>query len=222
MKGGVIGLARDDFAVVGSFSDTATEGERELRRTLDVGRVFSLPSGDVAFEGRAAVERPLTQERTEIDRGEIRTAETAGTETRTTEFVGVPGEFVVVGSGEGTFAFDLVGLDTGVTIERASFDLDGFLDAHDDASPWRAGFYDSSGNAESGVLHGVDLLGDDELGGLLRQARLNQLGLDYSYDERDLKMTASESGYVEVYRPTEFDSGDFLQYLLDEVVPHLS
>ncbi|WP_137283949.1 hypothetical protein [Halorussus salinisoli] len=220
MRAGVLGIVRDDFEVVDSFSDTIRNGERELERVLDVRRVFSLPGGEVAFEGRAAVERVVNRTTTELDFGEVRVEETPQTETLVTDLVGVPGEFVVAGSGKGTFAFDLVGRDTDADIERATLDLSAFLDAQADAEPWRAGFYDNDGNCENGVLHGSDLLDDDRFAGLLDDAAFNQLGLDCSYDGRSLKMTASESGYVEVYRPAEFDTADFLQYLLEEVVPH--
>ncbi|MFC4448863.1 hypothetical protein [Halorussus aquaticus] len=220
MKAGVLGIVHDDFEVVDSFSDTVERGDRELERVLDVRRVFSLPSGEVAFEGRAAVERVVDRTTAELGFGEVRIEETPGTEVRTTELVGVPGEFVVAGSGEGTFAFDLVSHDTKADIERATLDLSAFLDGQTDAEPWRAGFYDTDGNCENGVLHGTDLLADDRTAGLLDGAEFNQLGLDCSYGDRSLKMTAAESGYVEVYRPSEFETADFLQYLLDEVVPH--
>lgn len=220
MKAGVLGLVRDDFEVVDSFSETVEQNGHELQRVLDVRRVFSLPSGEIAFEGRAAVERVVNRTTTELDFGEVRVEETPETETRVTELVGVPGEFVVVGSGKGTFGFDLVSRETRADIERASLDLNAFLDSQTDAEPWRAGFYGNDGNCENGVLHGTDLLNDNGIGGILRDAELNQLGLDCSYDDRSLKMTASESGYVEIYRPSDFDTVDFLQYLLEAIVPH--
>jgi hypothetical protein len=34
-------------------------------------------------------------------------------------------------------------------------------------------------------------------------------------------MTASRSGYVEVYRPSAFDSARYLEYLRDEVQPYV-
>ncbi|WP_157971699.1 hypothetical protein [Halorussus litoreus] len=220
MKAGVLGIVRDDFEVVDSFSDTVESDGHELERVLDVRRVFSLPTGHVAFEGRAAVERVVDSTTTELDFGEVRVEEGSATETRVTEIGGVPGEFVVAGSGKGTFAFDLVTHDTGADIERASLDLDAFLDEQDDAEPWRAGFYGNDGNCENGVLHGTDLLDDPEVGAMLDDAQLNQLGLDCTYGDHDVKLTASESGYVEIYRPSTFDSEEYLQYLLEEVVPH--
>jgi hypothetical protein len=51
---------------------------------------------------------------------------------------------------------------------------------------------------------------------------LNQVGLRYGYGDAEVKMTASRSGYVEVYRPTEFGPEQYLEYLGDEVLPHLT
>ncbi|MFC4551744.1 MULTISPECIES: hypothetical protein [Halorussus] len=221
MKAGVIGVVDGDFDVVGSFSDAVVEGDRELARRLDVGRVFSLSDGTVAFEGRAAAERLVDGEAARIDSGAVAFEETTRTETRATELAGVPGEFVVAESGAGAFAFEMVGLDTATSVERATLDLNAFLDAQAGATAWKAGFYGEDGNAENGVLHGEDLLADEEFGGVLGRARLNQLGIEGTYRDRPLKLTAARSGYVEVYRPSDFDVGDFLEYVRDEVVPHL-
>jgi hypothetical protein len=221
MKGGVIGVVEGDFRVVDSFSDTVVEGDRELTRCLDIRRVFSLPSGGTAFAGRAAVEYLRRGEATEIDGDEIRVTEGPRKATRHTEFVGVPGEFVVVGSGDGRFAFELIGADTNTTIERATVDVDAFFRDRGSATPWKAGFYGTGDDAVNGVLHGADLRVDHDLDAVLRRSKLNQVGLEYRYDDRDLKMTASRSGYVEVYRPREFGAGDFLEYLLEEIVAYI-
>ncbi|WP_158055330.1 hypothetical protein [Halorussus halophilus] len=222
MHAGVLGVAQDDFAVVQSFSNSVRKDDRELTRCLEVDRVFSLPSGTAAFEGRAAVERPTTRTATEIDAGEIRVRESTSTETVSTAVAGVPGEFVVVENGRGTFAFEMVEWETGTGIERAELDLNAVLDSQKAAKPWKAGFYDTDGNCENGVLHGSDLLADENLGAVVEGARLNQLGLDCEYEDHDLKMTASESGYVEIYQPGDFETAEFLQYLRDEIVPHVT
>lgn len=221
MKAGVIGVVDGDFNVLDSYADTVTTGDRELARRLDVQRVFSLPSGTAAFAGRAARERVRTGETHEIRDGEIQVREEPRTETQYTEFVGVPGEFVVVGSGRGGFAFDLVAAETNTHIERASIDLDGFFADHADARPWKAGFRGQSEDAVTGVFHGDDLRASHDLDDLLASATLNQVGLAYDYDGADCKMTASGSGYVELYRPREFEAADYLDYLRDEIVPHV-
>lgn len=77
------------------------------------------------------------------------------------------------------------------------------------------------GNAENGVVHGTDLLHDDELSGVLHESNLNQLGLEYPYNGQMLKVNMAESGYFEVYQPSNYESEDYLQFILDEVTHYL-
>ncbi len=220
MRAGVIGTVEGSFDRVGSFADAIEDGERA--RCLEIERVFSLPGGEMAFEGSAAIEATETVERSRIDGGEIRIEEESRTVTRRAEFVGVPGEFVVADSSRGTFAFDMIADETNTDIERATIDLGGFLENRPDAAPWKAGFSGRAGNVENGVLHGSDLLDDDGIDGLLDGATLNQLGVEHDYDGERAKVTAARSGYVELYRPAEFGAAEYLQYLVDEFAPHLS
>jgi len=222
MNGGVIGTVEGSFDRVGSFADAIEDGDGDRARCLEIDRVFSLPGGEMAFEGSAAIEASETVERSRIDGAEIRIEEESRTVTRRAEFVGVPGEFVVADRSRGTFAFDMIAEETGAGIERATIDLDGFLADRSDAAPWKAGFAGREGSVENGVLHGSDLLDDDGIDGLLDGATLNQLGVEHDYDGERAKVTAARSGYVELYRPAEFDAGDYLQYLVDEFVPYLS
>lgn len=221
MKAGVLGVVDGEFDVVDSFSDAVTEDDRELARRLEIRGVFSLPSGEMAFAGRAAAEHLRERETHEIDDGEIEVRAEPRKGTRYTEFVGVPGEFVVVGSGDGEFAFDLVAADTNTAIERAAIDLDGFFADHGSARPWQAGFYGPGDDSVTGVVHGSDLRAEYDLDGMLADSSLNQVGLTYDYGGEELKMTASRSGYVEVYQPRAFDRGDYLEYLREEVLRHV-
>jgi len=221
MKAGVLGVVDGSFKAVDSVSETVTEDDHELERCLVIDRVFSLPSGGMAFAGRAAVEELAARTETSIEDGEIHVTEAAGPVTRYTEFVGVPGEFVAVDSGSGTFAFDLIGAETNTTIERATLDLDAFFAEQEAATPWKAGFNGTGDDAVNGIFHGEDLRRTHDLQEVLEDSTLNQLGLSYAYDDSDVKMTAARSGYVEVYRPTEFDSEQYLEFLADEIVPHV-
>ena len=222
MQAGVIGVVDGSFDVVDSFSETVEEGDQELERCIDVKRVFSLPSGEHAFAGHAAWEYRQERESARITNGEVSVVAEPRTATRHTNFVGVPGEFVVVGSGQGTFAFDLIGRDTNTTIERAEVDLDSFFDRHGDGAPWKAGFFGTDDDGVSGVLHGSDLRESHDLDDLLEGSSLNQLGLEYRYDDDEVKMTASRSGYVELYQPRDLGAKEYLTYLQREILPHLS
>lgn len=221
MRAGVIGVVDGDFEYVDSFSETVEEDGHESTRCLDIRSIFSLPSGATAFAGRAAREVERAREVAEIDRDGIQVSERTGTTTEHTSFVGVPGEIVAVKSGAGTFAFDLIEQETNTGIERATIDLDGFYDATDGGRPWRAGVGGAADGGVSGVVHGYDLREEYDLEGMRQRSSLNQLGLEYRYDGLDLKMTATRSGYVEVYQPSEFDETAYLEYLVEQVVPHV-
>lgn len=221
VQGGVIGAVDGTFDRVASHATTERVDGRDLERALHVDRVFSLPDGEPAFEGSAAAEVVTERERTVIEDGAVTVTTEPATTARRTDVAGVPGEFVVVGSGRGTFAFDLVAADTGTAVDRAALDLDAFFDRKADATPWKAGFVDGGEGDLSGVLHGTDLRNGHDLTDLIESARLNQVGLEHEYRGRDVKMTASASGYAEVYRP-DLDVGAVLQYLREELVPHVS
>ncbi|MBV0900763.1 hypothetical protein [Haloarcula salina] len=220
MQGGVCGIVDGTFDVVGPYTETETEREHELSRSVQVDRVFSLPSGKPGFEGHAAAERLVTRSDTEIRDGEIRVTESTVKETVRTAFAGVPGEVVVAESGGGEFAFDLIGAETDTAIERGAFDLSGFLDAHRSGSPWKAGFYDADGHAQKGTVYGDDLLRDDAFEPVLDTASLNQLGIDYEYRGRTVKVDLTESGFVTVHRPSGMDTAAFLEFLIADVLPH--
>jgi hypothetical protein len=222
MQAGVIGVVDGSFDRVGSFAETVEEGGQELRRALDVERVFSLPSGDTAFAGRAAREYRRERESARIADDGVSVVAEPQTTTRHTNFVGVPGEFVVVGSSTGRFAFDLIGRDTNTAIDRGELDLDAFFERHGDAAPWKAGFSGTGDDDVSGVLHGTDLRESHDLEDLLDGASLNQLGLTYTDDGDEVKVTAARSGYVELYQPREMSAEEYLAYLQREILPHLS
>jgi hypothetical protein len=222
MQAGVIGVVDGTFDVVDSFSETVVEGEQELERCLDVERVFSLSTGDTAFAGHAAREYRQERESARITNGGVDVVAEPRTTTRHTSFVGVPGEFVVTGSGKGTFAFDLIAQDTNTSIDRSEVDLDAFYERRGDGATWKAGFAGEDGDGVSGVLHGEDLRESHDLESLLDGAHLNQLGLTYDEDGAgEVKLSASRSGYVELYQPGDLDSKAYLAYLQREIVPHL-
>lgn len=219
MKSGLIGSVRGDFTAVQSVQTTVSQGEHELQQCLDIQRVFSTPGGSMAFEGRAAVEVVRTRETAEIDGVEVTVATERGKETRFTNFVGIPGEFVVVDSGKGTFAFDLLAEETGTEIERGAFDIESFYERHPDASTWKAGFT-GTGEASNSIIYGENLGESQEFERLHTGENLTQLGVGHDYDGRQVKMTATRNGYAAVYDPSEFESGEFLDYVRDQLVQY--
>lgn len=220
MKAGIIGLPSGDFDDIESVVKTETESGYELTDCIEVRQRGTSDSGHDVVIGRAASEQIDEEQQIEITDGSISVVERPEVKKRYTDFISVPGEFVVVSSGQGAFAFDLIGKQVNRYIERANINLEGFYNSLDDVSPWQVGFYGHQGNADTGVVYGDAVLDDSDFGGLLAGMEKNQIGLDYPRNGEMIKMTASQSGYVEIYQPGNYDALDFADYIIEDVLPY--
>lgn len=221
MKAGVVGIPEDSFGSIESFEIEEPAGEHELKRCIEVRQTINR-TGKTIQLGRAAVQELSNEQQVSIEDGQVLVSERSQPISKYTEFLLVPGEFIVVDSGTGTFAFDLIGSHTGTKITRAHIDLQQFWETEVDGTPWKAGFYAHQGNAETGVVYGEDVLKDEDFGGGIDKSQINQIGLDYPPEENAIKMSATESGYVEIYQPENYDEKDYAKYLQNRVVPHLT
>jgi len=222
MKAGLIGLVDGEIDSIESFSRTTENRGYELREALEIRQTFTDLSGDlIGHSGRAAVQRVVENEDVEIgSEGDITVGETPEVTTLYSEFLIVPNEFVAVGSGSGSFVFDLIGSYTDTTVQEAEINLKSYSQTRPEANPWKIGFYGKQGNAENGVVHGDGLLDDDDLGEILIDTATNQLGLEFEKDGVVFKVFITESGYVEVYQPSNLDSAEYLNFVSSEVMPH--
>lgn len=230
MKAGVIGIPDRDFDPIESFTQSKEAGDGttlnaclEVRSTADLGQY-------VLQSGRAAIQELGSEERVRINPEHARvtvTDDESIVRTRYTEFITVPGEFVVVSSGDGAFAFRLIsGSTTSATIKRGNIDLEGFEQSYqkeegpEKADIWKIGFYGHGGTAENGTLYGDSVISDPDFGNLVRSLPKNQIGLLVQQGKEEIKLTATESGYVEIYQPSNYDSKEFSQFALDHILEH--
>ncbi|PSP37904.1 hypothetical protein BRC71_07955 [Halobacteriales archaeon QH_7_65_31] len=220
MKAGVIGLVDGNFDELESFSETFTQDDTELSRCVEVRQTQVTDSGVPVQTGRVATQKLDEQETVEINDGQISVYETPDVTTLYTEFVSVPGEFVAVSSSSGIFAFDTIGRRTNTNIQRAELDLDSYAESRPESSPWKVGFYGHLGEADNGVVHGTSVLEDSDFGNVLQDAKKNQLGLEFTRDSEVMKITMADSGYVEVYQPSNYDSAEYAEFVVEEVLPH--
>lgn len=220
MNAAVIGRVDGEFARVEPTKRVREEDGVELAEQVDVTDVRRTPDGLDINAGRAAAQTLRERESVNLDNGAIEIETVEEPTTRYTDFFAVPGELVGVAGSRGTFLFDLLASETGATVERCSFDLDGFAAAFPDATPWKVGFYGHEGPAENGVVHGEHVLEDGVFGDALQDRKKNQLGLTVDHEGREFKMSITRSGYVEVYRPGDLDLAEFVAFVRDEVVPH--
>ena len=223
MEAGVIGIVEENFDSLQSFTDTRRKNGFKLKRGLQIKRRYSDPDGRTIVAGRAAIEKVEEEEEVSFQDGEIIAREKPMKRGYYTNFVTVSGSFVIVSSGKGSFAFDLISEQVGTSIERAEIDLSNLTKNIDHANPWQIGFYNNSGLAKKGTVYGEELLNDSEIGEVFKRSENNQLGLLFSgVNGEEIQMTATESGYVEIYQPSSYDTEDFIQFLTEFIIPCIS
>lgn len=226
MQAGVIATIDGDFDEIEFFHRSEEQDGRTFNRSLQIQRVASNETGHQVYVGEAATQVIEDEESVEIDSetGNIEVGEYPTKESKYTQFVSIPGIFVAVDSGAGTFAFNLIqSQHPGTHIERAEFDLNAYADDYytaDDVDPWQVGFYGNIGQAEKGVVYGENVVSDDEIGDVLERSQLNQLGLRYQMLDYDMKVTMTESGYVEIYNPSNLESEEFAEYITNEILQY--
>lgn len=222
MKGGIIGKVRGDFSELSSFTESFTHEGFELQKALEVTKPLKLPRGSKAYIGMAAMEYVDTAETVQIKDGEITVFEEPQKKAKYTEFLAVPGEFVVAENSAGTFAFSLIGSQTRTDIERSEMDVKSFIQSVPESNPWKLGFYGHVGTAEKGVVYGQNLLDQNsEIMDVIDNSQLNQIGVEFPYKDHIVKLALSESGYLEIYQPSTYDSEEYLQFIKDEVVSYI-
>lgn len=221
MKAGVIGVPSEDFSQLESYTNSYTQEGYELEECLEIRRTANNEiNGRPIQTGRVALQRVEDTESVEIKDGEIVVSERPEIVTRYTEFVTVPGKFVAVSNSSGVFAFDVLGRQTNTNIEKVEFDLDTFAQQQNNGVPWKVGFYGRIGNAENGVLYGDDVLDDNEFGGVVKDTEKNQLGLNLPMGDEIIKLNLTESGYVEIYQPSNYDEIDFSEFVISKLLDY--
>lgn len=226
MRAGVIGTIDGKFDKIEPFHETQEQDGRRFTRSLQVNRTSHRDSGHTVYVGEAAIQVIEEVESVKIDpeTGEIDVGEQPTKESKYTQFVAVPGSFMAVSSGAGIFAFDLLkSQHPGINVQRVELDLNAYADDYytaEGVDPWQIGFYGNIGQAEKGVVYGENVISDDDIGDVLERSQINQLGLQYEMMDYDMKVTLTESGYVEVYNPGNIESEEFAEYITDEVLAY--
>jgi len=226
MQAGVIATIDGDFDELESSHQSDEKDGSTFNSSLQIRRVASSESGYQVYTGEAATQQMEDRESVKInsDTGEIEVGEYPTKESKYTQFVAVPGVFVAVNSGAGRFAFDLIqSQHPGTHIERTEFDLNAYADDYytaEGVAPWKVGFYGNIGQAKKGVVYGENVVSDEDIGDVLARSQLNQLGLRYEMFGYDMKVTMTESGYIEIYNPSNLESEEFADYIVDEMLQY--
>jgi hypothetical protein len=227
MKAGLIWLCEGGFDELDSFSGQKERNETVFSRSLQVRDRKHLVDGTTVYSGEAAVERVEENQSVTIDpkSGKISVVESPEREAKYTEFIAVPDKFVAVSSSKDIFGFELLREALpGVSIRNAKLDLNEFAEDYytaEGVNPWQVGFYGNTGSAEKGAVYGEDVFDDQDIGEILERSQLNQLGLTYEYNGERMKMTSAESGYIEVYQPSNYTDKDYAEYIVDHICKYM-
>lgn len=206
--------------VHGSFDDISEERfpitrEDGLKTSLNIRDRVTNKSGDRIITGVAAEERRVDNKTSEImdDGGINEDILDTGIDTASAQFTMVPSEFVVVESSNAEFVMELIGKETESMISPVNFNLDAISANYADnrANIWMTGFYDYAGNANSGVAYGNSVYDDNDLGPIVRDGKMNQLGMTFERGNDEVKLMITESGYVRVYSPSEYGNPSFVR-----------
>lgn len=222
MKRGIIGRAEGSFSRIEPLRMTSTEEEEQLVDQVDITGVKRTPDGLDINEGVAATQSIKDRQTAELELDSISVTSEQEKVTDITNFLAVPGEFVVVDSKKGKFLFELLSQDLDVDISTPSVDLQGLVSAHSAASAWKVGYYDPDNPTHNGVLHGESILESAEYSDRLAGTEMNQLGLQLAHNGDEYKLFITKSGYVDIYQPSGLESAEFAQFIKDVVVPHLT
>lgn len=221
MESGIIGFVHGDFGRIKDETTATEDGDTELLRRVEVDETQTLESGREIQTGSVAKDKKVKQQNTQItDEGIVR-RETTEIDTDYAPFAAIPGEVIILGTGAGTFGFDLIGRQVEALVERAEINLGDFVGDYEDGSFWQYGFYNSGLNAEKGVLYGVEVDEDNTAQTFMNSATPNQIGLDILYGDKPVKLTMSESGYVEVYQPGDWETPEYVDFVADVVLPYV-
>ena len=173
--------------------------------------------GDALIEGKAVGTVTRTPDVPVVGDEVIYTESEERTERVLTEFVAdldslTP--YVAVDGSDGSFLWDWLELEWGVTIERARLDVDGIADRLRDlerAQVWQTGWNRDDGE-QVGVAYHQDARLDDHHGGL------TQLGFAADFGNAVIRGTLARSGYVAVFtdEPTEVVAA----WVREEILPH--
>lgn len=220
MKAGVIGLPERGLSEAESRVTQISE-DPDLYQCVEVQWTQKTRGGLTVQKGRAAIQRLDDRESVEIIDGSIRVQSRAEPVTKYTEFVLAPEHFIAASNSGGIFAFNLIGQN--VNIERATINLDSYFEdvtSRYDASPWKAGFYGHLGNAQKGVIYGEGVLDDSDFGRAVSDSQKNQLGVSYEKNNEIFKVNITETGYVDILQPSNYEEAEFADFVTEEILDH--
>lgn len=226
MKRGSIGKVLGDTSSI----DTATYPDTEVRSGLELHRTLSLRGSETDLRGNEvtlgqAGRQEVATEKTydiEPDGTIVSDGERKDKVTDIADFIYVEDEYVVTESTKKEFAFSLLAKAIGAEVTNAGINMNGFIEAHQDARFWMAGYYNHTGEPTSGDGYAEgDLFESDEFREVFDESDKNRIGVEFEFETEQIKLLLTEGGYIQVYRPSDYDTLQFKRLIDEEILPYV-
>lgn len=224
MRAGALALPSENSGELddSGFPDTREKDGYELLSTLEVEGYlrslngFEITTGSVAHQSTTDIKTYSINRNGSVVTHEDRT----DVVTNVTDIVYVPDELMITDSLDDQYAHEVIKRACDGDISPAEINLSAFAESLSDVTLWMGGFYDRDAPVDSGTAFGK-IEEDDEMRKMLAESEKNQLGVtDLNYNGRSLKIRITESGYVEIYQPSDVDTVEFTQFIRDCVLPY--
>jgi hypothetical protein len=223
MQSGTLGVPIGEAEIIGSEIYTVEKEGSTLKRSIKASNPITTPSGHRMVEGTVSMEEKVEFRESEIDEnGDVQSESYFARTATTARFYQVPNHFLFLESGAPTSMFDILGQSADCAYEPAEIDIDGYILDQEEASLWMLGFYETGTRAENGTLYGNDLADDPLASDIFQTSSCNQVGIEHFYSDDSIKARVSESGFIEVYSPEYEGNAEFVDYLVDVLVPHIA
>ena len=225
MKKGSIGKVLGDTNGI----DTSTYPITETRSGLELLRTLSLRDAETDLRGNTV--RVGEGGRQEVAKEKSYDIEPDGTIvsdgerkekiTDVADFLYVDGQYTVTESTKKEFIFSLLAKALDAEISNADLNLERFIQDHQEARFWMAGYYNHSGEPTSGDGYAEgDLFESEEFREVFEESDKNRIGVEFEFETDLVKLLLTEGGYVQVYRPSDFDTLQFKRLVDDEIYPY--
>jgi len=245
MRRGILGVPEPDSlgaadGITGVEDEVRTTtydgpGVDELTAAVNVQEQKTLTGGNSVYVGKAMRERVAEEDSYHVEDGVIKERTTVDSLVQDfTRFAAVPASenhdgFMLVSSSSGLFAFGLVSAQNTGRLRTANLRLGSFYrDREDTFTPTTSGGAIGGFKAQKMTAWGDDVLDDENVGDLLddpvRTNLLNQLAGEYIYEVAGtgipFKVNMANSGYVEVWDPSDLTTPQFIKWVRTEVLPY--
>lgn len=208
MKAGILSLLED-------APDASLSEINQNTRVLEIDHEQSYLDGSTYLEGQAAERTTEDEKRAQIGGGSIAVEKIREEKVLDTDFLAdLENRFLLIGSSDGEFLYNMIWAQTGAQVNRAEIDIVDFVRTIRKREQSNLEYWMAAKGGDLGTKIGYHMDAEDALA---RSANIG-IGFEYRWQNSMLKGVVYESGYVALFEPKHWDSGAFLKWVNEELL----